>query len=245
MSKDKTDETTVGWDAIVGDVFGINLRGFKTIWQSFKSPKNFYDASYNKDWRNRYTPSFRLWFTLLAMTYLFQFFWAGTNSGAFEYTAEAYKASGTLPSHISPHKAAKEYLGWTYGYMPIISTLCLFLLAGIYRIWGEKLNFPMRLRKTFITIIPSSFLGIFLVPCLGFVSASRFFTFIAFLYGIALLLDVLTAYRGAFRNHSIKGRLWRALALGAAIMLTSIVAGFLSNIAASATIYVKYVVLIS
>ncbi|PHR92137.1 MAG: hypothetical protein COA69_09010 [Robiginitomaculum sp.] len=76
-NKDRLDANTIGFDDFLEDLFGLNIRGLKTLWTSFANPKAYFQACSSPNWHDKFTPSFRLWFTLSALTVFLQFFWGG------------------------------------------------------------------------------------------------------------------------------------------------------------------------
>ena len=66
MSDDESNQLKsrkVGGDDLIEDMFGLNLRGLKTLWVMFASPRKGYEAARSPDWMDRsYTPSIRLLF---------------------------------------------------------------------------------------------------------------------------------------------------------------------------------------
>ncbi|MEP3889106.1 MAG: hypothetical protein ABJN69_01490 [Hellea sp.] len=234
------DLSSVNYDALLNDVLGLNLMGLKSLWIAFKNPKRYFHASSFLDWQNTFTPAFRLWFTLVAVTFFFQFFWAGTSSSTLQMAISQIEANSTLPKGVSAETAAREFLKWSFGFLPLSLASCLFLLAAIYPFWGEKLNFAVRQRRLFIAVIPGTFLAIFSTVALGTAPLKFFLPLIILTYGLSFILDALTAYRGAFEVDSKAGRLGRAVGLGVATFLTSLSAGILANIGAMAAIAFKY-----
>lgn len=237
---EKPDINSINYDALLNDVFGVNLMGLKSLWVSFRNPKFYFKASSFLDWQNKLTPAFRLWFTLVALTFFFQFFWAGNSSSTLQMAISQLEATPNLPEGVSAEIAAREYLKWSFGFLPFTLAACLFLLAAIFPFWGEKLNFAVRQRRLFITIIPGTFLAIFSTVALGTAPLTFFLPLIVLTYGLSFFLDSLTAYRGAFIIRSKIGRLWRAVMLGFAVFLTSLLAGLMANIGAMVTIALKY-----
>lgn len=230
----------ISFDAVFDDVFGLNIRSFKSLWQSFKSPKPYFRSAFSLDWENRFTPAFRLWFSLITITFFLQFIWAGSNSGTLQSAINQIEAIGSIPDQFSAEKIAKEYLRWTYGLLPFILAFCLFILASIYKAWGEKLSFAVRQRKLFITILPSTFITIFTTMATGFTTDKQLLNIAVLSYFINFILDSLTAYRGAFHVTTFVGKLWRSFTLSVLTFVTSIIAGGLSGILGLLVVLEKY-----
>lgn len=245
MAEDiKNDETPelkrISYDALLDDVLGLNIMGLKSLWQCFINPRAYFRASRYLDWQGKFTPSFRLWFTLVAITFFFQFFWAGSTSATLQVAISQLEAGASLPEGVTSKMAAKEFLRWSFGFLPFILAFCLFLLAACISFWGDRLSFAERQRRLFIIVIPSTFLSIFLTIALGVAPMEHFAPLLILTYAGAFILDSLTAYRGAFEVPSAGGKIWRAMILGVLTLVTSLLAGLLSNMAAMLAIFVKY-----
>jgi len=229
----------IGYDALIGDIFGLNIRGLKSLWISIKNPRAYYRSALSLDWQDKFTPAFRLWFTLIALTFFFQFFWAGANSATIENTMSQIDAS-TLPDGVSTRGAALEISKWSFGFLPFTFIFCLFVLAAIFPFWGEKTNFVVRQRKIFITIIPGTLLAIAMTLSFGAIPAAYFWYFLTLSYAVTFFCDSITAYRGAYSGISRSGKLWRAISLATATLITSGFASILSSILGSLAIIIKY-----
>ena len=142
-----------------------------------------------------------------------------------------------LPDGITPQMAAQEYARWNFGLLPISISICLFLLAAVLPIWGEKLNFVERQRRMFITVIPSTVIGAVPTLAMGLVSSAYLFPLLFGSYGLVFILDTMTAWRGAF---AIKKRLWRALLLAFLLMIMSTIAALLASYGAGIAFSLKY-----
>lgn len=231
--------TKPGYDDLLEDVLGLNVRGIKTLWTSIFKPRLYYQASRDADWAGKFTPSFRLWFSLVALTFFFQFFWARPDSAIVQDLAAQIEAGGRLPEGISSLSAALTFSRWYYGLLPFSIAGFLSFLALIYRAFGQSLNYIERQRRIFITVIPSAIFTIFATTIFGLLSQPDFVMplFFATLF-IALILDSLTAWRGAFPAH--KPRFWRAIALGSSITVFSFIAAMSAQILTVLIIAIKF-----
>ena len=175
MSVEKQSEklktNLVGFDDFLEDLFGLNIKGLKTLLTCFKSPQDYYRAAWSPDWQGKFTPSFRLWFTIIAITFFFQFFWASPDSIYVEDMAQfaeeilaRRKASGTvIPEGLTAKMYALREVKWSLGLTPLFSALFLILLAIPYRVWGNTTPFIVRQRNIFITIIPSTAIALIFI----------------------------------------------------------------------------------
>ena len=76
MDMDELDVSALPptFDSLIEDVFGLNVRGLKTLTQLFAGPKKVFDSARVADWRSRYTPTLRLTFSIITVYMLLSFF---------------------------------------------------------------------------------------------------------------------------------------------------------------------------
>ena len=142
-SQEKPDRLTL--DDFFMDVFGLNVQALRTVRITFADPKVYFDAADDPDWFENYTPSIRLWLSLMAIVFFLQFFWAGENSPLVSIFAQQLEnAEATLPPGASYRDLAVEFTLWSYGILPIALLAGMILLEWIYPFWGQKTTIAMR-----------------------------------------------------------------------------------------------------
>ncbi|PHR92139.1 MAG: hypothetical protein COA69_09020 [Robiginitomaculum sp.] len=233
------------FDGFLEDIFGLNMKEVKTLWTSIRRPKDYYQAAWIQDWGEKFTPSFRLWFTLIALTFFFQFFWASNDSPLVQLFAQllgnVVDAGGvSLPEDVTTKAASAKFIRWYFGFIPVCSTIFLLLFSGIYRAWNRKTPYVVRQRNVFATIIPSTFIGLFLMMFNKFISPEHLVTFSSMTGVIVVSIDCLTAYRGAFPHTSIWGRLWRAIVLSVSILTVTTLAAVTANLLTMISLVIYY-----
>ncbi|PHS39006.1 MAG: hypothetical protein COA91_06670 [Robiginitomaculum sp.] len=233
--------TAVGFDDFLEDLFGLNIRGLKTIWVSFYSPKKYYAAAHTSDWHGKYTPSFRLLFTLLALVFLMQFFWGGANSPLIASYAQQMEAhSIILPDGLSYTQASLTLASWYNGFIPPFTIAFYLMLGSVYSVWGRRMSFVERQRYLFITMIPNMFITFFLFIVLAFVPAEKVLWGLWLFPTIAFLVSALTAFRGAFISMTVLARLWRAMLLAFLIVGVGQLVSLAAQFSATEVIRMKY-----
>ncbi len=229
------------FDNFLEDMFGLNIKGLKTLWICFINPKRYYQAAWSTDWEGKYTPSFRLWFTIMAITFFFQFFWGGHDSSMIEsFANQIEKNPNPLPDGVSPKTAAIVFSKWSLGFLPIANAITLLTLSGIYFAWNRKTPFTVRQRNIFATIIPSTAILLFLMMFQRTIKAEHILTFTAIVSVLTIIIDGITAYRGAFADANNTGRLWRSCCLAIAIVIAGIIALLISQVFAMTAIAISY-----
>ncbi|MEP3892241.1 MAG: hypothetical protein ABJN69_17410 [Hellea sp.] len=227
----------VGFDSLLEDIFGLNIRAIKTIGVLFKAPSKYFKAAKAPDWVNQFTPSFRVWFGLMALLAALKFLYTSDDNAmvqAYVGLMEQLKtdlnsAHPDSPKDFDTLTAGKDLLKWIFVYFPFIYIPIMALLAVIYRAWTENLTYVTRLRFIFGTVIPSSVFTVFITIATVFLSASAF-SFVAIVsYGAMVFLDFTTAFRGPYAHvKSTASRIGRSLALTATLLFVYVLTALIA-----------------
>ena len=225
--QDTKDIDLVGLDDFFEDLFGLNIRGLKTLKLSFTNPKVLYEAARSSDWEGKYTPSFRLWFSIIALIFFLQFFWANPEGAiaenivtqAEQILTQIKDSGGTIPANVTAKIIATKYMKWYLWLAPIFSAIFLVFLALPYRVWGKPTPFVIRQRYIFLTILPSTALSLIFIVANTFGGVEKILAISLFTSVLTVMIDLITAYRGAFPDKSI----WRSIALALAIQAANLI----------------------
>lgn len=222
-------------DTVAEDIFGLNLRGLRSIGVLWRSPKLYFDAARHVDWRESFTPSIRLWLFFFALLSFFKFWWVGSSDGMIEAYASGFaRAELPLPVGMTYSEVGREAVLLVFGLLPLFQITATILLALTFPFWGEPTTAALRQRYLFAVIVPSSSLMPVFMTVMMFVPP-QFLT----LYGLGLaaltwIIDFQTGYRGAFQTAGRGGRIWRAsllslcaVALNIATTLTAQLVGII------------------
>lgn len=215
-----TDKTTqprlksVGYDDLIEDIFGLNMRGLKSIWILFKNPKAYYDAAWDADWSGKFTPSFRLWFSLLALTFFFQFIWASGDSALlsnYEIQLQSAIDSGQLllPDGVETRDAAVILSRWYFGLLPFGNALFFAIMGAAFVFWGRKIPLVIRFRYAFISVTLPALATLVIYLIVPLLPKNNVVPFVLSIGSATLLLGPITVFRGAFGDMKMGGRLWR------------------------------------
>lgn len=235
--KNNSASPKIGFDSLVGDIIGLNLEGLKSVWVLFKNPAPYFKAAKTANWEGLYRPSIRLWIALFALTTALKFLWLNQNSPLYGTMSQAIKAvverinsqaQSSDPQINLTDTALATATNYFINIYILIVPICIFLtimlLGIIYRAWGEKLSYVIRLRYLFALMITGNLAGLILSLCGPFVTLSVYqtlnFAFLIIMYG----LYFVSAYRGAFAHMEPPGRLGRSAAVTAALILTTFIA---------------------
>ena len=245
-SEDQAKISKIGFDNLLEDIFGLNIRALKTIGVLFKSPAKYFKAAKTPDWTDRYTPSFRVWFGLMAMLVALKFLYTTeTNIMIDAYTgmmeqvkAGMNSASPEKPIEFHTRLAAQEFLKWMMIYFPFAYIPVMALAAIVYRAWTEKLSYVTRLRFLFATAIPSAFMIILITLSTIFIDAKIFVIISAVSLIIMIFLDFITAYRGPYAHVTSGGeRFGRSFVLTIVLSVIYFTASFIAMLPAYARVF--------
>jgi len=244
MSKEIVKNITqdvVGYDSLFEDIAGINIMGFKSIWAAYIHPASYFDAAKHPDWQQKFRPSLRVWFGISAMSAAMAFLWAGPKTAMHELYTQLMTQIGddvsTRPSGsgrwldlgtFKPEFAAETLLKWYMVFMPFIYIALIALIAVVYRAWGEKLSYTIRLRYLFLILIPTSFFGLVTGLFSRLLEGPFFMTIMNASFLIMAVLFFTTAYRGPYRKMEKSARIGRSLAITTIMFIAMFLATFIA-----------------
>lgn len=217
-------------DDFIEDVFGLNIRGLKSVWVLFVRPRDYFEAALEPDWKDRFTPSIRLWLSIMAVMFFFKFFWAGSQSATMTFTEQLLQQQAeALPAGLTAREAALRITKWYIAFLPFTSLIGYALLGLVWPFWGRKAGFTLRQRLVFAVIIPSTVLNVVFTLLMGLASMQSFLWIMTVAFSVSLLADSLTAWRGAFAHLPVVQRLWRTAALVVALNVSALVMTFIAQ----------------
>ena len=149
-----------GWDALLDDLFGLNVRALATLWVSFTQPSKLFTAARDHGWLGKYTPSIRLVFSLIAVVVFLKFLWTNDTSALFATSRQIFEDMAIEFPGRDLDTATRDYLAillvtYPFTYFGIHAILSVFL-----NIWGKGTPMPVRIRLYFVTLIPVLLIGV-------------------------------------------------------------------------------------
>ncbi len=217
------DVTPLPIDAVVEDLFGLNLRGLRSIGVLWRRPKLYIDAAQHIDWRESFTPSIRLWLFFFALLSFFKFWWVGSSDGMIEAYSNGFaKAELTLPEGMTYREVGREAVLLVFGLLPLFQITTTILLALTFPFWGEPTSAALRQRYLFAVIVPSSSLMPVFMTVMMFVPPQYLTLYGLGLAALTYIIDFQTGYRGAFQTAGRGGRVWRASLLSLCVVALNI-----------------------
>lgn len=210
-----------GWDALLDDLFGLNVRALATLWVSFTQPSKLFTAARDQGWLDKYTPSIRLVFTLIAAVVFLKFLWTNDTSALFATSRQMFADMAIEFPGRDLDTATRDYLAillvtYPFTYFGIHAAVSVFV-----KIWGKGTPMPVRIRLYFVTLIPVLLTGVvstllYAVMTVEQLNASVLIAPLVLLsiYPLVLMSGLKPVYP------SRRARLWRS-GLGAAVMFAA------------------------
>ncbi|WP_421791481.1 hypothetical protein [Hyphobacterium sp.] len=230
----------IGFDDIAGDLFSLNIRGLKSICVLWVSPQDYFGAASDDDWNGRYTPSVRLWLSLVAIASLLQFLWIGTGTPLVEAFAQGFRDSGAaLPAGVTYEEVGRATAHWTFAAVPIVQFLVFLSIFPLFAFWGRETSFGLRVRYGFAMMIPGASLMVFLLPAFALVPSGQVNQFGVLIGILAFLIDAITVFRSRLAP-SLLSRIIRAIALAGIAVLLNVTIQIATTIAGVIWISMSY-----
>lgn len=234
---DLTGAKRVGSDEFFYDIFGVNLKGLKSIWVLFKSPAEYFEAARLPDWGGDHWPSIRVWLGLMGILVALQFIWASENSqmtAMFQTLAISVGEGMRLGAEregdiISLEMLDPKALGkrafqiWVLIY-PFFFILSMCALAFIFRAWKPAVGFVVRLRYIFAIIVPGTIYGLFSTLAMVNLSGTAYQVLSFAQLGVLFIMYGMTAYRGAFTSLNTGERIGMSAVVAALIIIFLMIA---------------------
>lgn len=202
-----------GWDALLDDLFGLNVRALKSMRAIIVSPRAVFDAARDADWLGRFTPSIRLAFTLIAAMVFLRFLWGGEDSALHEMTKSGLTNPDVL-GNGDMDQFTQDYLGLWLVLFPFSYFFVHALLALLLRIWGTGTYAPVRLRLYFAALLPGLLLGVLSTIAMPMLDVALFEQTLVPALALTGLIYALTVFRGLPAAMGTQGRTWRSILFG-------------------------------
>ncbi|MBU1287790.1 MAG: hypothetical protein KJ871_08710 [Alphaproteobacteria bacterium] len=202
-----------GWDALLDDLFGLNVRALASMWAILAAPRKVFEAARDVDWLGKYTPSIRLVFTLIAAMVFLRFLWGGEDSALHQMTRDSLTDPNVLGMG-DMDQFTQDYLGlwlvlFPFGYFAIHGIVALLL-----RVWGKGTPAPLRLRLYFAALLPGLLLGVLSTLMMPLLDVPALEATLIPLFVLTFLAYAITVFRGLAGRMAAVARAWRAVLFG-------------------------------
>jgi len=228
-------------DTITEDLFGLSIRGLRSIATLWVHPKRYFNAAKVPDWQNKYTPSIRIWLAFFAIFSALKFWWIGDNQGMIDAFASGFSDAGLLlPSGMTYDDVGREAVLWIFGFTPLTQIVTMVALALVYSAWGEKTTVALRQRYLFAVLVPSTSLMPLFLTVMVFMPSHLLTPYAIFLAFVTFVVDFQSGYRGAFSNVSGFSKTWRAGLLALIVVGINVITNIITQIIGILVIASKY-----
>lgn len=228
-------------DELAGDLFGLNIMGLRSIITLWLNPARFFEAADSADWLDRYTPSVRLWLSLIAVSSLLQVFWIGSQSPLVAAYTNGFENAGLiLGPDMTYQQLGEEAAVLIFAVFPIVQLATFLLILPLFRLWGRPTTFSLRVRYGFAMMIPSASMMLIILPGMSLMDPG-WVTYFGMVIGlVAFLVDTQTLYRGGRPGRTQTGRLVRSVGIAAIALTLNTLMHALTQIAGIIAISIKY-----
>ena len=228
-----------GWDALLDDLFGLNFRAALTVWASVARPAALFTAARAPGWLDRYTPSLRLVFTLMAATVVLRFLWASDGSPLMQTIMEMMRETppeGLPPA--DPLDTARTLMNNFLLAFPFTYFACHFLVSLLVRIWGKGTPAYVRIRLYFASLLPALVFGLIQTVFYALVPQDQLYTATLISWVLGMVIYSLTVFRGLRPVHSVPGRAWRSVLFATIVASTDFTMSGVTFLVAMIMMYV-------
>ncbi|MEL7285476.1 MAG: hypothetical protein AAGJ68_13215 [Pseudomonadota bacterium] len=223
-------------DSLIEDVFGLNVQGFRTLGGLFVSTKAVFESARVSDWRQKYTPTIRLTFSIITVYMLLSFFWAAEDGIFYQslYTqiAEVRAASENAVTPEQIREMVDHSFAAVSFLYPFVYMFFHGLLASCIFMWGKGTGWVTRIRLYFCLLAGGISVSLVTTMITPFLSGTMFLAFFVFSSVATLLTYVLIYIRGMWGNASAIGLSVRGISLSILIFTLDMIVSGLTAVAA-------------
>lgn len=228
-------------DSLLSDLFGLNVRGAKTLAALFANPASIFQSARFNDWQLKYTPTMRLAFSMLTVFSLLSFFWASEDGAMYQSLLQEVQNSpnADLDEITAKQTIDAVFTGYNFTY-PFAYMLLHSLIGAMIFIWGTGTSWVARIRLHFAVVSVGLSLAIASIIFIPFIEPENIaiYTIAGTLVGFAAY--IITYTRGMSAMYS-GVRLWgRGALLALIISITDLAIAVLASLAGS--IWARFIV---
>lgn len=200
-----------GLDSLFEDVFGLNVRGLKTLGQLFAGPKEVFESARVADWRSRYTPTLRLTFSIITVFMLLSFFWAAEDGVIYQtILAQLTEAAARNPNMSPPEQILESYFAVYSFVYPLVYMVIHILVASLVWLWGPATGWVTRIRLYFGLLAVGMTFALASMIAMPFLDRKLFETYSLISMSVGFLAYGITYLRGMAGKYSLIGGIVRA-----------------------------------
>lgn len=227
------------FDSFIEDVFGLNVRGLKTLGQLLAGPKKVFESARVADWRSRYTPTLRLTFSIITVYMLLSFFWAAEDGAMYQtILAQLQDAATRNPDMPAPELILEAYFAAFSFTYPFIYMVIHTIIGSLIWMWGPGSSWVTRIRLYFGLLAVGMFFALLTVLVIPFISTEMFAVFSLVGMSLTFIVYIATYMRGMAGTYSTVGLTVRAVILSVTITAGDIAVAIASGFGARGWIHI-------
>jgi hypothetical protein len=223
-----------GWDALAEDLFGLNIRGLRTMGALIRDPKPVFLAARETGWQDRFTPSIRLAVSLVALFTFLRFIWGSDSSGLFAVQlgamSEVADSRPELLGGRDPLTATEDYFTNFLVAFPFVYVATHGLLSLVLNIWGKGTRLAVRTRLYFAVLVPVLVLGVVSSGAYAMLSGAAMIALTFASTGVSALIYAATYARGMRDQYSGTALYARAGAASAAMFAGDLIVSAIASL---------------
>lgn len=219
-----------GFNALLEDVFSLNVRGLQTLSDLYARPKRVFDNARIIDWANQHTPTIRLTFSLITVYMLLSFFWAAEDGPLYQMLFTQLETLRAAEPDLPPVEQMIE--GWFAAYSftyPFVYMFVHLLVGSLVFLWGKGTSWTTQLRMYFGLCAVGMSVALITTAALPLVSVEQIG-----IYTLATITIGLLAYGGTYARAmagtmSVGALIWRAPFIALFITLVDVIIATLTT----------------
>lgn len=221
-------------DSLLSDLFGLNIRGAKTLGGLFSNPVSVFESARINDWQLKYTPTMRLAFSILTVFSLLSFFWASEDGAMYQSLLQQVQNN---PNADLDETAAKQtidavFAGYNFTY-PFMYMILHSLIGAVMFIWGSGTSWVARIRLHFAVVSVGLSLAVGSIIFIPFIEPDTVATYTILGLVIGFAAYVLTYTRGMSLKYSGIGLWGRGVLLALIVTITDLTIAVSASLAGS------------
>ena len=233
---DQSASDKPGLDSLIEDLFGLNVRGLKTVGQLFIAPGKVFETARVSDWRRKYTPTIRLTFSIITVYMLLSFFWAAEDGVMYQSLYSVLSdAAAASDATVTPAEIREDveiaFAAFSFLY-PFVYMLMHGLVGSLVFVWGKGTGWVTRLRLYFGLLTVGMTIALITTFMMPLLSLDQLVYFTMFGMVISVIAYGLTYVRGMWGKGSTIGILFRAGCIAVLISFVDIIASGVTGLLA-------------
>ena len=220
-----------GFNALLEDVFGLNVRGLRTLRDLYVHPRRVFDSARVIDWANQHTPTIRLTFSLITVYMLLSFFWAADDGPLYQSLFAQLEQAVIQNPDLPPAEDMIE--GWFAAYsfsFPFVYMFVHFIAGSLLFVWGKGTSWTTRLRLYFGLLAVSMSLSLAVTLLMPFLTVDQLLFYSLSSSLLSIVAYAVTYGRGMAGIHSGVALWWRAPLVALFIGVTDILIAVMTSI---------------